>query len=36
MNFMILLAAVVIIVCVLCNRISSKFGIPMLLAFILL
>ncbi len=36
MNLYLLLAAVVIIVCVLCNRISSRFGIPMLLAFILL
>lgn len=36
MNFILLLAAVVIIACVICNRISGKFGIPMLLAFILL
>ena len=36
MNVVLLLAAVVIIACVICNRISSKFGIPMLLAFILL
>lgn len=31
-----LVAAVVIIACVVCNKISSKLGIPMLLAFILL
>ena len=31
-----LLAAVVMLACVLFNRISSRFGIPMLLAFILL
>lgn len=36
MNFYLLLAAVVIVACVICNRISSRFGIPMLLAFILL
>lgn len=31
-----LVSAVVIIACVICNRISSRLGIPMLLAFILL
>lgn len=36
MNVYLLLAAAVIIACVLCNRISNKIGIPMLLAFILL
>lgn len=36
MNFLLLLAGIVIIACIICNRISSKFGIPMLLAFILL
>ncbi len=36
MNIMILLVAVVIFACVICNRISSRFGIPMLLAFLLL
>ena len=36
MNIYILLTAIVITACVVCNRISSKFGIPMLLAFILL
>ncbi len=36
MEFTILLAAVVIIACVLCNKISGRLGLPMLLAFILL
>lgn len=36
MDFALLLAAAVITACVFCNRISNKFGIPMLLAFILL
>lgn len=36
MNIYILLVAIVIIACVFGNRISSKFGIPMLLVFILL
>lgn len=36
MNVLLLLIGIVIIACILCNRISSKFGIPMLLAFILL
>lgn len=36
MNIYILLVAVVILACILCNRISSRFGIPMLLVFILL
>ena len=33
---MLLLVAVVIVGCILCNRISDKIGVPMLLAFILL
>lgn len=33
---MLLLVAIVIVGCILCNRISDKIGIPMLLAFILL
>ena len=36
MNLYLLLVGAVIIACVLCNRISNKIGIPMLLAFILL
>lgn len=36
MNIYLFLAAIVIIACVVCNKISGKFGIPMLLAFILL
>lgn len=36
MNIYILLVAVVILACILCNRISNRFGIPMLLVFILL
>ncbi len=36
MNLYLLLAAVVIIACVICNRITSRIGMPMLLAFILL
>lgn len=36
MQVSILLAASVIIACILCNRISSRFGIPMLFVFILL
>ncbi len=36
MNLMILLAAAVIMACVICNRISNRFGVPTLLAFILL
>lgn len=31
-----LIIAIVIIACLLCNKLSSKFGIPMLLAFIVL
>lgn len=30
------MAAIVIIACVLCNKASSKLGVPTLLAFILL
>lgn len=33
---LLLLVAIVIVGCILCNRISDKIGIPMLLAFILL
>lgn len=36
MNVYILLAAVIIMACVFCNKISNKFGIPALLVFILL
>ncbi len=36
MNEYIFLAAIVIIACVICNRISNVFGVPMLLVFILL
>lgn len=36
MNMIIFLTAIVILACVICNRISSKLGIPMLLIFILL
>lgn len=36
MNTIIFLAAIIIIACVVCNRISSKLGIPMLLIFIML
>ena len=36
MNGLILLAAVVILVCLLLNKIAAKMGLPMLLAFILL
>lgn len=36
MNSYILLVAIVIIACVVCNRISNMFGVPMLLVFILL
>lgn len=36
MQFLLLTAAVVMIACIVCQRISSRFGIPMLLAFILL
>lgn len=32
----ILIVAIVIIACLLCNKLSSRFGIPMLLAFIVL
>lgn len=36
MTEILLLAAVIVIACVLCNKISGKLGVPMLLAFILL
>ena len=36
MNFYILLFSVVIILCVICNRISNKLGVPVLLIFIAL
>ena len=36
MTILLILSAVVIIIGVLCNKVSSKFGIPMLLIFILL
>lgn len=36
MTTYLLVAAIVIFACVICNKISSKLGIPMLLAFILL
>ncbi len=36
MNVVLVVAAIVIFMCVLLNRISSRLGIPMLLAFILL
>ena len=36
MQLSLLLAASVIIACIMCNRISSRFGIPMLFVFILL
>ncbi len=36
METTVLLIAVVILVCVLCNKISGKLGVPVLLAFILL
>lgn len=34
MNQLLLLGSAVIIACILANRITSRFGIPMLLAFI--
>lgn len=36
MTLILLIAAIVIIACVLCNKLSSKLGVPTLLAFILL
>lgn len=36
MNVFLLISAVIILVCVLCNRISNRLGIPVLLVFILL
>ena len=36
MNLFLLLSAIVILACVLCNRLSSKLGVPTLLALILL
>ena len=35
MNLFLLLSAIVILACVLCNRLSNKLGVPTLLAFIL-
>ena len=34
LNQLLLLGSAVIIACILANRITSRFGIPMLLAFI--
>ena len=36
MTLFLLISAVVIVACVLCNKLSSKLGLPTLLAFILL
>lgn len=36
MLYILLLVAIVIIVCILCNKLSNRLGIPMLLAFIIL
>lgn len=36
MSWILLVVAVVIIVCILCNQFTNRFGIPMLLAFILI
>lgn len=36
MTNLLLLGPLVILACILCNRLTSRFGIPMLLAFILL
>ncbi|MGN0159658.1 MAG: potassium/proton antiporter [Brotaphodocola sp.] len=36
MNNLLLLGSLVIIACILCNRLSTRFGFPMLLAFIVL
>lgn len=36
MTFNLLLTAIIIIICVICNKISDKIGVPMLLAFIFL
>ncbi|MFQ9411315.1 MAG: hypothetical protein ACLR1T_10035 [Evtepia gabavorous] len=36
MTHLLLLSALVILACVLCNKLSSKLGVPTLLAFILL
>ena len=36
MEQVLLIGSIIIIACVLCNKVSSKYGVPMLLAFILL
>lgn len=36
MNLTLIFIAIIILLCILCNKISNKIGIPMLLAFILL
>ena len=36
MTHLLLMGSLVILACILCNRLTSRFGIPMLLAFILL
>ena len=36
MTYLLLTGSLVILACILCNRLTSRFGIPMLLAFILL
>ncbi len=36
MIYLLLIGSLVILACILCNRITSRFGVPMLLAFILL
>ena len=36
MTSLLLVTAVVILACILCNKISNRFGIPALLAFIVL
>ena len=34
MNLILLLLSLVMIACILCNKLTSKIGIPMLLAFL--
>ena len=36
MTQLLILVSLVILTCILCNRVTTKFGVPMLLAFILL
>lgn len=36
MSYYLLFAAIIIIICILCNKLSNRLGIPMLLAFIIL